>query len=52
MALTSAAIDAILDEAMAGHTTAGTIAKLISDINTIVTAVKAKTDPWPSIVYP
>ena len=50
--LTAASVDAILDEAMSGHTTAGSLAKLISDINTIVTAVKAKTDPWPSIVYP
>ena len=50
--LTAASVDAILDEAMSGHTTAGSLAKLISDIDTIVTAIKAKTDPWPSIVYP
>lgn len=50
--LTEASIDAILDEAMSGHTTAGSLAKLISDINTAIGLIKAKTDPWPSIVYP
>lgn len=50
--LTAASVDAILDEAMSGHTTEGSLAKLISDMNTLIGLIKAKTDPWPSIVYP
>jgi len=52
VSLTAAAVDAILDEAMSGHTTDGSLAKLISDMNTLIGLIKAKTDPWPSIVYP
>lgn len=32
--------------------TAGDLASLIATIDSIVDAIKAKTDPWPSIVYP
>ena len=50
--LTAASIDAILDEAMSGHTTTGSLAKLISDMNTLIGLIKAKTDAMPAIVYP
>ena len=46
----AAIADAVLDELMAGHTTTGSLAKLISDINTLITAVKAKTDALPAIL--
>ena len=50
--LTAASIDAILDELMSGHTTTGSLAKLISDMNTLIGLIKAKTDAMPAIVYP
>lgn len=42
---TAAAIaDAVLDEALSGHTTAGTLGKAIADIETDATAILADTD--------
>lgn len=44
--------DAVLDELMSGHTTTGSLAKLISDMNTLITAIKSKSDALPAICYP
>ncbi len=40
--------DAVLDEALSGHATAGSLGKRISDTGTAVDAVKVKTDFLPS----
>lgn len=36
--------DAVLDEILSGHTTAGSLGKAVADIETDATAIKAKTD--------
>lgn len=43
-ATTAGIADAVLDEALSGHATAGTLGKAVADIETDATAVKAKTD--------
>jgi len=40
--------DAVCDEALSGHTTAGTVGKALSDIDTNAAAIKAKTDNLPA----